>query len=319
MRSVLLALLLLLLGTPEARAQEAGAFARIGFGAQGVGAGNALVADLSGDASPYHNPALAPFATGQHLAASAAFLSFDRRLQYLQFAAPLKPSAGIAAGLTHLSVSDIEGRDDSGYRTEDLSVDEYAFFLAFGTRAGERLSLGVALKFYRADYLEAFDPAVTFGLDLGLTARLTEHLSLGLSAADLLAGYEWESGDGATTTDRFPARLRFGAHYRLLDGKVRVGAEVEAQRTARESLGGGSASARRVFFRVGGAYQVAGPLTLRAGLDRLAGGPGVALRPGAGFTVSQDVGQLPLEASYAFARETKAGGTMHLVTLRLFL
>lgn len=316
--SVLTLLLMLTLTASAARAQSAGAFARLGFGARGIAAGNALVADLSGDASPYYNPALAPFTTRQNLAATAGFLSFDRKLQYLQFAAPLKPRAGIAAGLTHLRVSEIDGRDDSGFHTEDFSADEFAFFLAFGTCTGERISIGAALKFFRADYLDTREPALTFGLDLGLAARVTERLSLGMAASDLLARYEWEDGSGTSVVDRFPMRLRLGGAYRLLEGRAHFRAEAEARRSSREALGGGSETEQDVLARVGGSIQLVEPLAVHAGIDRLGAGS-ESLRPSAGFTVSQTIGQLPLRASYAFVRETGAGGTMHLITLRIFL
>ena len=99
----------------EADAQNAGVFSRMGFGARGVAMSNALVADASGDTSPYYNPALAPFISGQNFAASTAFMTLDRTLQFLEFATPLRPRAGVAGGLIHASVSNIDGRDGSGY------------------------------------------------------------------------------------------------------------------------------------------------------------------------------------------------------------
>ena len=55
--SVLLATTLL----PAQNAGRAGAFARIGFGARGIGMGNAVTAVTSGDISTYYNPALSAF------------------------------------------------------------------------------------------------------------------------------------------------------------------------------------------------------------------------------------------------------------------
>ena len=252
LRTLALALVLLAGSTPDVRAQAVGAFARMGFGARGVAMGNGLVADAFGDASPYYNPALAPFASRQNLAASAAFLSRDRELQFLQFAAPLRPRAGIALGLIHAGVSDIDGRDASGYHTENLSTDEFAFFLAFGTRLGGRATAGVGLQIFRADYLDELEPVVSIGLDLGLTVRVTEHLHLGLAADDLLARYSWDTSpiydeEGRTTRDRFPSRLRLGGAYALMEGRVRLMAEVESRvasaetRTRQSGLSGGGA------------------------------------------------------------------------------
>ncbi|HLT47969.1 MAG TPA: hypothetical protein VK002_12120, partial [Rubricoccaceae bacterium] len=114
MKRLLLPLCLALLVAAPASAQYAGAFARYGFGARALSMGSALTADVFGGASPYHNPALAPDVPQQALEASAAYMTFDRQLQHLQFAAPLRPRAGIAGGIVHAGVSEIDGRDGSG-------------------------------------------------------------------------------------------------------------------------------------------------------------------------------------------------------------
>jgi hypothetical protein len=144
-------LLLVLLAAPvvSSYAQAVGSFTRIGFGARGIGVGNALAADRSGNTSAFYNPALAPFARGQHLEVATAFMRFDRQLQHLQFGTPLE-RAGIAAGLVHAGVSSIDGRDSNGFHTDDLSTDEFAFFLGFGLRLSERVSAGINLQLFRS-------------------------------------------------------------------------------------------------------------------------------------------------------------------------
>ncbi|MDX1740121.1 MAG: hypothetical protein R3178_02470, partial [Rhodothermales bacterium] len=197
-----------------------GSFTRIGFGARGIGVGNALAADRSGNTSAFYNPALAPFARGQHLEVATAFMRFDRQLQHLQFGTPLE-RAGIAAGLIHAGVSSIDGRDLNGFHTDDLSTDEFAFFLGFGLRLSERVSAGNNLQLVRSDLLDGLSPATTIGLDLGVTAAVTDALSLGVVFDDLLAKYDWDTSGvlgtgGGSTTDRFPVRIRLGAAYELL-------------------------------------------------------------------------------------------------------
>ncbi len=311
-------------GAPEAQAQEAGAFARLGFGARGIALGNALAADLSGRASPYYNPALAPLVPRQSLSAAVGLLSFDRELQYLHFATPIKPGAGLAVGLTHAATNDIDGRDASGYRTETFSVDEYAFFLAFGTRFSESVSAGLALHLYRTDLADLVDPVRSLGIDLGLAVRLSERLSLGLSANDLLARYAWNTSDlygasGRTLTDRFPVRLRVGLGYAWLDGRARILAEAEGRLAAREAATGEAENTSTSRFRVGGSYAPVEVLTLHAGLDRLGAGGAEGVRPSAGFSLDPSIGQLDLRASYAFVYETDAAAAMHVIALLLFL
>ena len=323
----------------DARAQSAGAFSRIGFGARGIALGNALVADAMGNGSPYYNPALAPMASSQNLAASTALMSFDRQLQFLQFATPLEPSAGIAGGLIHAGVSNIDGRDNSGYHTEYYSTDEFAVFLAFGTRLSERLTGGIGLQLFRADMHEGLEAVHTIGIDVGLTYAATEALRLGLAVDDLLARYSWDTSSlygsgGKTTSDRFPVRVRAGASYLLMDGRAQLVAEYESSfvsseyRTRSIQIVGDAPqvveeSERSTAFdgrlRVGGEYNLSDVFTVRGGLDRIGGGAPEGLAPSAGFTVAQPVGPLGLRGEYAFVLEPYGTGAMHLISLRVFL
>ncbi|MDA0874216.1 MAG: hypothetical protein O3C45_04050, partial [Bacteroidetes bacterium] len=161
-----------LLGIP-AQAQYAGSFSRVGFGARATAMGNAQAADVFREASPWYNPALSPLASGQSIEGAVSSLSFDRSLQVLQVGAPLQQKAGIAAGLIHAAVSDIDGRDNSGFHTRTLSVDEFAGFLAFGLRLSPRLSAGINLQFFQSELYDGLS-ARTVGVDLGFAYRASD-------------------------------------------------------------------------------------------------------------------------------------------------
>ncbi len=226
--------LLALMPVANAWGQSAGTFSRMGFGARGMALGNALAADVRGDASPYYNPALAPQATRQHIMASKAFMRFDRGMQFLQFATPIQPSAGLAVGLIHAGVSHIDGRDASGYHTQMYSTDEFAFFLAFGTHLGQRLSVGVGLQLFRTDLLDEIEPVHSIGIDVGVMVDVTDRLRLAFVVDDLLARYSWDTSglygaEGGTTSDRFPLRLRVGASYGMLGDRLQLLAEYESR------------------------------------------------------------------------------------------
>jgi hypothetical protein len=338
-RSALILTLLAALCTPmRVEAQSAGVFARMGFGARGLALGNALVADLMGEASPYYNPALAPFATGQNIEASAAVLSLDRELQFLQFAAPIQPSAGIAAGLIHAGVTGIDGRDNTGYHTRDYATDEFAFFLAFGTRFSSRISAGAALQLFRSDLIDELEPVNSLGLDVGLTFDVTDQIRLGLALDDLLARYSWDTSDlygsaGSSTSDRFPVRLRAGGALLLLEGRLQLLAEYESRFSDMEyrvrivqHQGAAPVEtdiSRRATIhdgglRIGAEYRLIDVLTVRSGLDRL-GAVASGTSPSAGFMIEQPVGPLGLRGEYAFVLEPHGTGAMHLITLRIFL
>ena len=331
-------LLVCIVGIQEGHAQSAGAFSRLGFGARGMAMSNALIADNTGYTSPYYNPALAPFTSRQNLQASVAFMTFDRQLEFLQFATPLPPVAGVAAGLIHASVSDIDGRSSSGFHTENFSTDEYAAFLAFGLKLGQRGSLGLGLQLFRSDLFNDLQAVNSVGIDLGFTINVSPAMTIGVVADDLLAKYSWDtsslySSGGKRTTDKFPVRLRLGASYKLMEGRAIVMAEYESRTSALEYrtreiqdinqepieiTNTDELTIQQSLFRIGGEYHLSAPFAIRAGLDQI-GNSVEGMRPSAGFVLAQPLGQILVWVEYAFALEPYNTGTMHVMTLRLFL
>lgn len=334
------AALLVILGLlpSSANGQYAGAFARTGFGARGISLGNALAGDASGDSSPYYNPAFAPLSKRQHIEASVAALSFDRSLQFLQLSAPLQTKAGFSLGIIHAAVSNIDGRDNSGFHTRDLSVDEYAGFLAFGLRFSNKLSAGISLQMFRTDLFEGLTPARSVGLDVGFAYQMNPKWSVGLVADDLLARYSWDSSDlgesGRNITDSFPRRIRMGVSTSQLEGRLRVHSEVESRFSSvriltRETRLFGNSPAettdeevlthQEFRVRVGSEFVPLPGFSVRAGIEQLGSEVADSVRPSVGFMIEQPVGSLNLRLEYGYARESTAGGNMHLASLTLFL
>ena len=180
-------------------AQTAGQIGRMGFGGRGIAVGNALAGDASGFASPFYNPALAPYIKNQSLGLSAALMTQDRQLQFVELQTPLRPLAGIAAGLIHTGVQDIDQRNSSGYHISMVSTNEFAFFAAFGVRVGSKASIGVGLQLFRNDLHSDLPAVQTFGLDIGIGVHVLPSLHIGLVLDDLLAKYSWDTinQDGA--------------------------------------------------------------------------------------------------------------------------
>ena len=337
--SMLAAVVVCVLLPAGSLAQTTGSFSRVGFGARGLGMANALIADASGAASPYYNPALAPFVSSQQISASAALMTLDRELQYLEFATPLRPKAGVAVGLTHAGVSGIDGRDNSGFHTEDLATDEYAFFVAFGLHVSDRVAAGIGLQLFRSDLYVGLNPVRTVGLDLGVTALITDDLRVGIVMDDLLARYSWNSSgvfgaNGKTTSDKFPRRLRAGFSWNLPVGWARVLGEYEArfstveERSRSVEVSGGvpteviTGTEIMVFdsqARLGAEAVVAEGIAVRAGADRIGYNGGSGIAPSAGFSVRQPVGNVTVEGAYAFVLEPAAVGSINIITLKLFL
>lgn len=298
--------------------------------------GNALVADPSADVSPHYNPALLPAASGQRVGLSASLLSFDRELQFLEFAAPLGPTAGIGLSFTHAGVGDIDGRNRDGYHTETLSTDEFALSLAFGNRFLEWFSVGTALTVYQSDLVSDVDPARGLGVDVGVGFDVTDRLYLAAAVNDILAKYEWNASGigGGTHTDRFPVQVRVGASYTLYDGRLRLLAELESRYQSRErrfrdvivTSGGPQERTETESFlfqhlrgRIGARYRAVESLSIRAGVDRIGVDGTGGLRPSAGFGLREEVGSLDLRISYAAVLEPHVRTLMNTGTLEVFL
>lgn len=321
--------------TPTTQAQYAGAFSRLPLGARSATVGG-LTADLTGAASPYHNPALAPYQSGQGIEISTGLLAFNREWQALQVGAPLRPQAGLAAGIVRGAVTNIDGRDASGYHTGTLSTNELAFFVAFGSRFTEHVSGGLGLRLYRSNLVDGVDPATGLGISLGTAVAVTDRLSLGLAVDDLFARYEWNAtaAGGGSATDRFPVRIRTGASYASADGRGLFSADVEVQAqtdpfrspagieiietTPASTDSSGTLRFAVVQARVGGEIWLAEPFAVRLGADR-ATGDFAELRPSGGFGLVRQLGELNLRLDYAATLEPNASGITHLATLRLEL
>lgn len=313
-----------------------GAFSRLTFDARGLAMGNALVADAANDVSPYYNPALMPNATRQRVSASAALMAYDRQLQSLEFTTPLGPTAGVGVGLIHAGVGNIDGRNADGERTETLSTDEFAVSLSFGNRFLERVSVGVNLTLYQSDVIPDTSPTRGFGVDIGAAYRVTSRLKVAGSVNDLLAKYDWSTGSvgGQSRSDRFPIRVLLGGSYEVLSDRLHVLAELESRYQPRdrtveivEDRSTGPRTVRRTENvvrqsfrgRMGVEYRPLDILSLRLGVDRVGIDGTDGLRPGAGFGLSQTIGELDLRVSYGVAMEPYVRTFINMGTIELFL
>ena len=337
--AALAALAVPLLSAP-AEAQSAAAFSRFGLGARAAVV--PLTADLTGAASPYHNPALAPFQEAQALEISGGLLPFDREWQAVQIGTPLRPRAGVAGGVVSGGVNEIDGRDRSGVPTETYETAEYAFFFAFGIRFSERVSGGAGLRLYRSDLFPGVESPTALGATLGLTARLSERLAAGVVVEDLFARYEWNAAaaGGSVATDAFPTRVRAGAAYGLgtapegwSRGVVAADLELAVEDTDASRPGGGDVIGTTPVFRdettdvalarpsarVGGEVWLAEPFAVRAGVDRIGEGALAEARPSAGFAVRRRLNELGLRVDYTATLEPYGTGVLQMATLRLEL
>lgn len=301
-----------------------GVFSRMGFGARGIGMGNALSSITTGNLVSYYNPALAVFQEGNSFQTSYSFLSLDRTLNFLNFTrkfefgkdesdeATSKPRsiAGISAGIINSGVSNIDGRDNQGRKFASLSTSENQFFVAVANRFSDKLAIGIAFKFYHYKLYENFTSS-GLGFDVGAIYNYDESLTIALMISDLNAKYEWDSGpiygsSGTTTKNRFPLLKKLGVSYKFTKKKLIAAIEVE------------SSNARTNYLRFGAEYNIYQNLFFRAGIDKLNllnfENP---VRPSIGFSYFYNVKSLKLGLDYAFVLEPYSSYDQHIVGINI--
>ena len=305
---ILLLTLLLAASSVAQSSGSAGAFARLGFGARGMGMGNALSAVNSGAVSTYYNPALAAFSEERIGAATVGVLSLDRYLNFLSYTQALPPHAGLSVGIINAGVRYIDGRDNDGYHTEDYSTMENQFYLSFANRVDERVALGVSVKMY---YAKLFDQVTTttVGFDVGILVKATDELSIGAVAQDINSKYKWDTKsiydqNGKITEDKFPILYRFATAYKIPGTGAIVAGEFE------------HSSDKTNILRFGAEYNLMEHFSLRGGADRWGLGDNTTgVKPTFGFTAKSSFNGWTPAVNYAFVIEGFVPHGMHIITL----
>lgn len=293
-----------------------GSFSRIGFGPRGIAMGNALIATHTEGVYAYYNPAHAAYSHGgNQLDLSTALMSFDRSLNSLNATFRLPPSAGLTVSLLNANVKGIDGRTVSGYYTSDLKTSEFQLSTSFGININANIALGLGVKLNLADYHPEVTPARGVAFDIGAIYRLSDKLSMGFTAQDLLASYSWNSadlyGDGSLSerTETFPTRLNLGAAYQL--NSVLLASSFGYLIHKKEQF---------EQLKVGFSWLVHERISLRGGwqIDDL-NNVAEAQRPGAGFSIHLPFDILVPSVDYAFLKEPNGVSSMHVFGLRMNL
>ncbi len=301
-----------------------GGFSRLGFGARGIGMGNALSAVTDGNLVSYYNPALGAFQNGNSFQTSYSFLTLDRSLNFLNFTkrfefgkienedGTTKPRsiAGVSVGIINSGVSKIDARDSQGKKFADLSTSENQFFVAVSNRFSDKLTVGIAFKFY---YYKLYEEVTSTGVgfDLGALYSFNESLTLSLMLSDINSKYEWDTGNlygqsGNVTRNRFPLIKKFGAAYKFIDQKLIAAVEFE------------SSNAGTNYLRAGAEYNIYSDLYLRSGLDRFNfSNTDEPVRPSFGFSYFYSLSSFKVGIDYAFVLEPYSSGDHHIIGINI--
>jgi len=297
-------------------AGKAGAFSRLGFGPRGIGFGNAMSSIIEGELVSYYNPAVTPFQENNSFIAGYSFLSLDRALNFLSYtrkfdfysasdsvAETRKPrtTAGISAGILNSGVSNIDGRDNNGISTGELSTSENQFFMGLAARISEKFSIGVNIKFYYYKLYEEIN-SNSLGFDVGALYRLNENFNISLVITDINSKYKWDTSpvyeqNGIVSEDKFPNLRKIGVSYR--NKKIGILGAIEFE----------NSSAETNILRAGVEYNIFEQLYLRGGIDQFnLDNLDWPISPSLGFSYFNAFNGFVVGVEYAYQYEQYTGG-----------
>ena len=281
-----------------------GSFARLGFGARGLGMGNAMVSNIFGDVSGYYNPALACFQEEAVINLGYTFLNLDRRLNFVGVAKKFKfpnqssGGAGISLGWLNAGVGNIDFRDNDAKPLELASTYENQFYLGTGFLLSDDIAFGVAFKLYNSKlYTDVTTSSIAF--DIGVIYRENDNLVFGFSVKDLAAKFKWETSKiygnlGTTTENKFPTLWNIGASYRLPNKRGSASLEFMYQHNPQAADNNSTSTAEiknNYYIKAGAEYNLSTnpdmTILVRAGIDRIEPGSDDFtgnLKPGFGFS-----------------------------------
>lgn len=315
-----------------------GSFSRIGFSARGMSMGNAMTAVDQEGTYGYYNPALsARPATTAQIDLSSSAMQFDRQLHMLNTHFQLPPSAGISISLINARISDIDGRTQSGYQTDQFSVSEYQFNTNFALRFTESIWGGIGIKYNLSSYHSEVPNSSAVALDVGLRYGVTEDITVGVVLHDLFASNQIDTSElyGSPTSMAveysYPTRLKMGFAYDGFD-KLLIASDYEIQFQTSEiserqtELVEGRPINRQVrsevrsnshHLRLGARYFLHERITLRSGVQTLDLNSEYSIQPTAGFSLHLPFDRYSPAIDYAFFREPSGISTMHVFSIRL--
>lgn len=302
---------------------KVGAFSRMGFGARGIGMGNAMSAVTTGNLVSYYNPALPSFQENNSFQSGYTFLSLDRSLNFLSFTRKFdfyskvnpkdtvpRATAGISFGIINAGVSGIDGRDNNGLSTGELSTSENQVFLSVSNRFSRKLSVGIAVKFY---YYKLYEEITSNGLgvDIGALYKVNDNWNISLMISDLNSEYDWDTSpiyqqQGLTSMDKFPVLNKIGLSYYKPEIKLLAAIEFE------------NSSAGTNIIRLGTEYNIYDNLFLRGGFDQFnLSNIDAGIKPSLGFSYSKLLGDWLVGIDYAFMIEQYSSSDRHIIGVNI--
>lgn len=231
--------------------QNAASFLKIGQGARSAGLGGAYTAISDGAMAAYWNPAGLSSLESSEVAFGHFVWFQDITVEQFTIAMPVFGSAVTAASVTYVNYGTIDGFDEAGMPTGELSAYDLAAGLSVGFELTEALSVGVTGK-YIVQRLDIYQ-ATAFAADLGIKYSF-DRLSLAAALSNVGTSLEFDK-----VKESLPQSLRLGVAYRPFGNSVMTSVEWE------QNKGG------ETFLRQGVELGFSERYYLRTGYDLMTG------------------------------------------------
>ncbi len=321
--------------TEEAAGQiggQAGAFLRLGLGADRVAMGDCGVALNGGSNDWYYNAAALPTLESYQASFGYRSMSLDRKIMYAGFSMPLEQNAGLAFGVMRAGTDNIDIRDSAGNHIYMMDHSDNVIYGSFALQPHPMVAAGISIKWMINAVPDILDDdknlyAYSLSVDLGLQVIALPQLKFGLQVKDLGGSYSWNTSDlwkddHGAKEDNLPNLLRIGAAWDPLeDLTVATDLMIDADRMNEDS--GGIEE-----VHIGGEYRLelneTSGLRLRSGWNcdvpfELYEKYGFKLRSWKGdvltfgFGLEMDLTWAQARMDYAFYNEDIAPGSAHLI------
>jgi len=192
---IILSVIMALFGRVTVAAPDGGRtaadFLSIGIGAPSAGMGGAYTSMAEGALASYWNPAgLAELEEGGEILFGHFAWYQDINLEHGTAAFKLNDRFALATSITYLGYGQIDGYDEYGYSTGDISAYDWAGSITLGYMVTDYLSLGISGK-YINQKLDDISGS-TYALDVGLK-YYGERFTIGGTIANLGPDMKFES------------------------------------------------------------------------------------------------------------------------------